>query len=265
MTHTHAHCGIKTDITWDGYKTHFTETCDPGSVHLVTNVTTTVACVSDHRRAVVHANLAERNLLPEEHWVDTGYADAGFLRPSAETIMSPARSNAAPELAMHPQHEPSAAQDDFAIDWDNKRASARTAQPAHSGTTTTARKDCQSSGCGFLTIAALLAVAQCVFSPRTGSNSICAPRAVRSPEGSAATSGDRRGGKSATRSAQASKDDLAPRKPAACADLDTGLDKTWIRPGRIGKLAAGAVVKLFGEVDVEGGPRRRKSTRTPLP
>lgn len=67
--------GKKSDTVWDGYKVHLTETCEPQAVHLITNVVTTPATTSDDRMAaIVHAGLAARNLLPDEHWVDTGYA-----------------------------------------------------------------------------------------------------------------------------------------------------------------------------------------------
>ncbi|MFJ7272609.1 IS1182 family transposase [Streptomyces sp. NPDC099050] len=119
-----ARCSVHGDVKWDGYKAHFTETCDVGSVHLVTNVTTTVSCVPDDRMAaVVHASLAERNLLPEEHWVDTGYANAGSLAAARRDH----------DVALHGPLKPVnprwtrekgtfGGQDDFTIDWDNDRA-----------------------------------------------------------------------------------------------------------------------------------------------
>ncbi|MGA5259256.1 transposase, partial [Streptomyces griseoincarnatus] len=40
---------VKRDTFWDGFKVHVTETCEPGTVHLITNVTTTAATVPDDR------------------------------------------------------------------------------------------------------------------------------------------------------------------------------------------------------------------------
>jgi transposase len=54
-----------------------TATCDPDEVRLITRVDTTQAAVADvDRTAGIHAALAERGLLPSEHFVDAGYVDA---------------------------------------------------------------------------------------------------------------------------------------------------------------------------------------------
>ncbi|MFD9378639.1 IS1182 family transposase [Streptomyces sp. NPDC059999] len=72
-------CG-KRDILWDGYKVHLTETCEPGSPNLITNVATTMATVADSQMVgPIHDDLAQRDCLPGEHWVDAGYATAGTL------------------------------------------------------------------------------------------------------------------------------------------------------------------------------------------
>jgi hypothetical protein len=112
---------VKRDTMWDGYKVHLTETCEPDAVHLVTNVTTTVATVPDDRMAaVVHTGLAERGLLPDEHWVDTGYANSSAL--------AAARSDH--DVALHgplqrvtvaqARGEGTYGQDAFTVDWDNQ-------------------------------------------------------------------------------------------------------------------------------------------------
>jgi IS5 family transposase len=89
---TDARWGVKRDTFWNGCKVHVTETCDTGDgdgdgedvppPHLITNVETTDATVPDSRMtAPVHARLAGRGLLPDEHYVDSGY-------PSAELLVS---------------------------------------------------------------------------------------------------------------------------------------------------------------------------------
>lgn len=51
---------VKRDIVWNGYKVHFTETCEPDAPNLLTQVVTTAGPVPDDRMAaVVHARLAE--------------------------------------------------------------------------------------------------------------------------------------------------------------------------------------------------------------
>lgn len=112
---------VKRDTFRDGFKVHLTETCEPETVHLVTDVTTTAATVPDDRMAaVVHSRLAERDLLPGEHWVDTGYANAGALaaarRDHQVALHGPLKSVTVP----HARGEATHGQDAFTIDWDNQ-------------------------------------------------------------------------------------------------------------------------------------------------
>ena len=102
-----ARYSIKRDHGWGGYKVHFTETCDapgtrPGASpdtgpapaagpgrgdrpNLITGVATTEATVPDAAMTTpIHQQLEERQLLPGEHLVDSGY-------PSAELIIHAAR------------------------------------------------------------------------------------------------------------------------------------------------------------------------------
>lgn len=75
----------KRSTEWTGYKVHLTETCDADQPHIITQVETTVATTPDG--AVVGAiqqSLAERNLLPADHLMDTGYVDAEVLVTSQE-------------------------------------------------------------------------------------------------------------------------------------------------------------------------------------
>lgn len=75
-----ARYSTKRSSAWVGYKVHITETCDPEHPHLITNVETTPATTpDDNMAAVIHASLAPRDLLPQEHLVDKGYTDADML------------------------------------------------------------------------------------------------------------------------------------------------------------------------------------------
>jgi transposase len=75
-----ARYGAKRDLTWVGYKTHLTETCDPDQPELVTHVETTPATTHDGQVVeAIHADLAQKDLLPSEHIVDTGYVDSDLL------------------------------------------------------------------------------------------------------------------------------------------------------------------------------------------
>ena len=49
-------------MDWVGYKVHFTETCDPGTAHVIVNVETTVASVPDaHLLTTVDESLVRRD------------------------------------------------------------------------------------------------------------------------------------------------------------------------------------------------------------
>jgi transposase len=75
-----AHYAKKRTTSWVGYKVHLSETCEPGELHLITNVETTPAPVADGDvTESIHKSLFNNNLLPSKHIVDTGYLDAELL------------------------------------------------------------------------------------------------------------------------------------------------------------------------------------------
>ena len=78
-----ARFSIKRDIEWTGYKAHLTEVCDGDRPHIITQVMTTSATIRDISALTpIHAVLAQRDLLPSVHSVDTGYTDAQELLAS---------------------------------------------------------------------------------------------------------------------------------------------------------------------------------------
>jgi hypothetical protein len=75
---------MRGDTRWAGYLIHVTGTCDQDTVHLVTDVATTVPAVKDHEAlALIHARLARRALLPAGHLADGGYITPGHLHAAA--------------------------------------------------------------------------------------------------------------------------------------------------------------------------------------
>ena len=80
---TEARTGKKRETTWLGYKVHLTETCALETSELpqlITAVQTTVANVQDVAiTATIQEDLAQHDLLPEEHIVDNGYVNAQLL------------------------------------------------------------------------------------------------------------------------------------------------------------------------------------------
>jgi len=75
-----ARLSVKRDTEWTGYKVHLTETCDADLPHLIINVETTVATTQDMELTeVIHQELEHKQLLPSEHFMDTGYVDGEHL------------------------------------------------------------------------------------------------------------------------------------------------------------------------------------------
>ncbi|HEY5867986.1 MAG TPA: IS1182 family transposase [Candidatus Tectomicrobia bacterium] len=73
----------KHTTSWVGYKVHVTETCEDDAPHVITHVETTAGPVSDGAVTPrIHEALAQTNLLPHTHIVDTGYLDAELLATS---------------------------------------------------------------------------------------------------------------------------------------------------------------------------------------
>ncbi|WP_412104410.1 IS1182 family transposase [Streptomyces europaeiscabiei] len=116
---------VKRGSAWDGYKVHFTETCDAqesNRPHLITHVVTTDATVGDPVVVdEIHDRLHAKHLLPGEHLMDAGYISAELLltAPSQRGIrvIGPVRP--------HTRHTVQAAgygKTSFYIDWDARQA-----------------------------------------------------------------------------------------------------------------------------------------------
>jgi transposase len=73
----------KRSTSWTGYKVHFTETCEKDLPHLITHVETTVATTQDPTvLPSIHQDLAEKEILPQQHLVDLGYTSAQLITSS---------------------------------------------------------------------------------------------------------------------------------------------------------------------------------------
>ena len=71
----------KRTTNWTGYAVHVTETCDlTEEPNIITHVATTPATTADVTQIdPIHADLAQHDLLPSEHLVDSGYIAAEQL------------------------------------------------------------------------------------------------------------------------------------------------------------------------------------------
>jgi transposase len=75
-----ARYSTKRGIAWVGYKVHLAATCEAGLPHLITQVITTPATTPDCVMGpTIQQNLANRDLLPSTHLLDSGYVDAELL------------------------------------------------------------------------------------------------------------------------------------------------------------------------------------------
>ena len=116
-----ARYSTKRDVAWVGYKVHLTETCDPDTPHVITNVETTPATTPDDNMvSVVHASLAQSELLPTEHLVDKGYTDSHVLvesqRRHGVTIIGPV----ADDPSWQARSGDGFTKAQFQVDWDRQ-------------------------------------------------------------------------------------------------------------------------------------------------
>ena len=80
-----ARYGQKRTTVWTGYKVHVTEMCDENAPHLITDIQTTPAPLSDFDMTLpIQDALARREVTPSEQFVDAGYMTAEHLVESQE-------------------------------------------------------------------------------------------------------------------------------------------------------------------------------------
>jgi transposase len=126
-----ARWGGKRDLTWPGYKLHISESCDaqaPASPtdevpdtppNLITNVATTDASVPDVAMTEpIHQDVARRKVLPDEHYVDSGYPSADLLVSSLTDfgvrLITPMLADTSPQARAGEGFD----RGGFTIDWD---------------------------------------------------------------------------------------------------------------------------------------------------
>lgn len=113
----------KRTTTWTGYKVHLTESCDEDTPHLITDVQTTPAPLSDFDMTPpIQAALAERQLLPKEQLLDMGYVTAEHLVASQSQYQVDLVGPVAPDSSWQAQSNTGFGSADFTIDWQEKRA-----------------------------------------------------------------------------------------------------------------------------------------------
>jgi len=132
-----ARWGVKRDSFWNGYKAHLTETCEVPDrdltgakdgeqaqrPNLVTNVATTDATVADAKMTEkIHQQLADRGLLPGDHYLDSGYPSAellvGVQARYGVSLITPLLADTSPQARAASGFQAGA----FTIDWDALQA-----------------------------------------------------------------------------------------------------------------------------------------------
>jgi transposase len=111
----------KRDLNWTGYTAHFTETCDQETVNLITHITTTPATTGDAPMIPeIHQALDKKNLLPQEHWVDTGYVSAANMINSQTSQGIELLGPIPPDTSWQAQDSNRFPLPTFAIDWESE-------------------------------------------------------------------------------------------------------------------------------------------------
>ena len=116
-----ARYGKKRDISWTGYKAHLTETCDPETPHVITNVETSLATTpDDHMLPVVHQSLAKTELSPSEHLVDMGYTGCRMLVDSQQRPVIVIVGPVVEDTSWQAHAAEGFSKADFHVDWDQQ-------------------------------------------------------------------------------------------------------------------------------------------------
>jgi hypothetical protein len=119
-----ARCSRKRELSWFGFKVHFTETCeqDEQLPHVITQVTTTLSTTADAPMlAPILDDLRQRELAPAEHLVDMGYTSGEELAKQADLgtqILGPVGPTPGWQAQQHGGFAPA----DFELDWEHEQA-----------------------------------------------------------------------------------------------------------------------------------------------
>ena len=113
----------KRQLNWTGYAVHLTETCDKNTPNLITNVETTTATTFDGKMTtVIQEHLAHKELLPNQHFVDSSYGDAHNIVTSTQDYKVELITPVVENRSWQSQTKGAFALSDFKINWQEKKA-----------------------------------------------------------------------------------------------------------------------------------------------
>ena len=117
-----ARYSCKNTTVWTGYKVHLTETCDVQHLHVITDVQTTSGTTNDQEMIpIIQSQLLQKQLLPAEHFVDSGYTTAEILVENQRNgidLVGPVKQDPSWQRRAAEGYEASA----FQIDWERRQA-----------------------------------------------------------------------------------------------------------------------------------------------
>lgn len=109
--------------TWEGYAAHWTESCDDDLPHLITDAQAVPATTPDVKVLPnIHAQLAQRQLLPAEHIVDQGYMAGHSLVKSRADYGIDLIGRMPAESSWQAKQPDGLSIDQFHIDWVRQQA-----------------------------------------------------------------------------------------------------------------------------------------------
>lgn len=112
----------KKSTAWNGYKVHFTETCEADTPHLIVEVTPTSSTMADGDIVEdLHAHLDEQQMLPGQHLMDMGYVDAEVLAESQARHHVDVVGPVMPDTSWASKEVGRFDQSQFLIDWQAKQ------------------------------------------------------------------------------------------------------------------------------------------------
>ena len=113
----------KCDTQWTGYMVHISETCEPTTPHLLTQVHTTTAAVYEAQGTIpIHQALSEKELAPREHFVDGAYISADVLVASQEEHGIILRGPTRPIQGWQAHTDGAYDLSQFTVDWAQRQA-----------------------------------------------------------------------------------------------------------------------------------------------